>query len=110
LITHHLVAAATWALVPIGSRYRAASLAEEGFVHCTTGADELIATANRYYRGDPQPFVVLDVELDLAGAPWRYDSADTRYPHIYGDIAAEAIARVRTVRRDGDGTFAAIEG
>lgn len=110
MITHHLVPAVEWARVRAGLPFRAASLADEGFVHCTTGPDELIATANRHYRADPRPFVVLDLDLDRVGAPWRYDSADTRFPHIYGEIAAEAIARVRTLRRDVDGTFLAIEG
>ena len=30
---------------------------DEGFIHCTDGADELVATANRHYREDPRPFV-----------------------------------------------------
>ena len=33
------------------------SLADEGFIHCTDGAEALVATANRHYRDDPRDFL-----------------------------------------------------
>ena len=56
--TYHLVPAVDWAAAATADRYIAASLADEGFIHCTDGVDELVHTANRYYRADPRPFVV----------------------------------------------------
>ena len=56
-----------------GGPYEAPSLATEGFIHCTDGEDELLATANRHYLDDPRAFVALTVDLDAAGSPWRIE-------------------------------------
>ncbi len=71
--TYHLVPAADWAASDPSIPYAAASLADEGFIHCTDGDDELLATANRHYRDDERAFLVLTVDLDAAGSPWRID-------------------------------------
>ena len=63
------------------------SLAAEGFIHCTDGAAAMVDTANRHYRADPRPFLVLTVDLDATGSPWRFDDQAGIYPHIYGTIA-----------------------
>ncbi len=95
----------TWAAQPRDAPYAAASLASEGFIHCTDGADELLATADRHYRADPRSFVALTVDLDRCGSPWRIEDARGIYPHIYGPIAPDAIVDERAVRRAGDGRF-----
>ncbi|HKG58128.1 MAG TPA: DUF952 domain-containing protein [Candidatus Limnocylindrales bacterium] len=86
-----------------------ASLASEGFVHCTDGADELIATANRHYAADPQPFVALSIDLDTLAVAWRYDVPGSPYPHVYGPIAAGAIAAVAALRREPGGRFIGLD-
>ncbi len=58
--TFHLVPAETWAAADPAVPYAAPSLSAEGFIHATDGTEELIATANRYYRDDPRPYVTLD--------------------------------------------------
>ncbi len=77
----------------------------EGFVHCTDGADEMVAVANRFYASDPGAFVVLDVDLALVGAPWRYDDPGSLYPHVYGPLRRDAVRAVRPVLRDAAGQF-----
>jgi hypothetical protein len=72
-LTYHLVPAETWATSDATRPYEAASLADEGFVHCTDGVGELVATANRHLRGDPRPYRVLTLDLERVGSPWRYD-------------------------------------
>jgi uncharacterized protein (DUF952 family) len=108
MLTCHLVPAAVWAALADDAPLRPASLDDEGFVHCTTGADEMVATANRHYRADPRAFVVLTVDLARVTAPWRYDSADTRYPHVYGELPRDAIVRAEPIQRAADGAFVAI--
>ena len=103
--TYHLVPAAVWAEVDRSLPYRAESLADEGFVHCTDGTDELIATADRHYRDDPRAFVALTVDLDRAGAAWTVEDERRIYPHVHGPIASDAIVAVQAVVRDPDGTF-----
>ena len=103
--TYHLVPAAVWAEVDRTAPYRAASLSDEGFVHCTDGVDELIATANRHYRDDRRPFVALAIDLDRAGSPWTVEDERRIYPHVHGPIAADSIVDVQSIEREADGTF-----
>jgi uncharacterized protein (DUF952 family) len=85
--------------------YRAASLATEGFIHCTDGADALVATAERHYRDDPRPFLALTVDLDAAGSPWSVDDPQGIYPHVFGPIDRAAIVAIERLGRDADGRF-----
>lgn len=103
--TYHLVPEAVWVATDPGAPYRAGSLADEGFIHCTDGADELVATANRHYRADPRPFLALTVDLDAAGSPWSIEDRAGIYPHIFGPIERSAIVAVERMARDDDGTF-----
>ncbi len=103
--TFHLVPAEVWARHTPGSSYAAGTLESEGFIHCTDGADELIATANRYYRDDPRAYVALTIDLDAVGARWTVEDAAGIYPHVHGVIPATAIVDVRPVPRDPDGRF-----
>ena len=103
--TFHLVPVSVWAASdPVGP-YAAASLASEGFIHCTDGVDELGVTFDRHYASDPRPFLALTIDLDATGSPWRFDAAGSPYPHIYGPIGRAAIQAVATVDRAEDGRF-----
>ena len=106
--TFHLVPAESWAAVDRGAAYRAPTLVTEGFIHCTDGADAVIETANRYYQSDDRPYVVLTIDLDATGSPWRADDPEGIYPHVYGPIDQAAIVEVAEVRRTPDGTFVEI--
>ena len=89
--------------------YTAPSLAAEGFIHCTDGEAAMVATANKFYRSDPAEFVVLTVDLDRTGSPWRTDEPGKPYPHVYGPIAPEAVVAVRPFRRTPEGEFSGFE-
>ena len=104
----HLVPAAVWAAADPTSAYLPASLATEGFVHCTDGEVELLATANRHYRLDPRPFLVLTLDLDRIGAHWTVEDPAGIYPHIHGPVDWQAIIDVARLVRDDHGTFLAI--
>ncbi len=104
-LTYHLVPVEVWTAADPRAPYEAASLASEGFIHCTDGVDELIATANRHYRDDPRPFLALSIDLDTTGSPWRIDDPGGIYPHVYGPIDRAAIVGHAPLVRDGDGQF-----
>jgi uncharacterized protein (DUF952 family) len=110
--TFHLVPAETWAAVQAdldaGLPYAAASLGSEGFIHCTDGEAALGVTFDRYYAGDPRAFRALTVDLDALDVPWRYDVADSPYPHIYGPMRRAAIRAEAHVERAADGRFAGL--
>jgi uncharacterized protein (DUF952 family) len=107
--TYHLVPVETWASADPCRPYSAASLAVEGFVHCTDGMTEMVATANRHYRDDPRPFLVLTVDLDATGSPWRIEDERGIYPHVFGPIERAAILRVVPAPRAADGEFLPFE-
>jgi uncharacterized protein (DUF952 family) len=103
--TFHLVAQDAWDAADPSEPYVAGSLSDEGFVHCTDGVAEMVATANRHYRSDPRTFVVLTIDLGGVGSPWRYDVPGSPYPHVYGPIDRAAILQVVAARRDAAGRF-----
>lgn len=103
--TFHLTPAAWWNDADPRAPLGAPSLATEGFIHCTTGAAEMVATANRHYRDDARDFVVLTVDLDRLTSPWRADDPGGTYPHIFGPIDRAAIVDVRPMPRDAEGLF-----
>lgn len=111
--TFHMLAAERWAAWcdgPPDAPYEPEGYAADGFVHCTDGADQMVATANRHYRSDARPFVVLELDLGAVVAPWRYDDANRRYPHIYGPLRRACVRSVAPLLRAPDGSFTAIGG
>ena len=108
-IAYHLVPADAWDAAPPDAPFRAASLEDEGFVHLTHGAADLVDVANAYYREDARPFVVLTIALSRLTSPWRYDG-DERYPHVYGPLDRAAITDVHPIERAADATFLPIGG
>lgn len=108
-LTYHLVPRDPWAASEGEPRYEAPSLAIEGFIHCTDGAAEMVATANRHYREDPRPFLVLTIDLDECGSPWRIEDERGIYPHVFGRIDRAAVLRVAPAPRDTDGRFLPFE-
>lgn len=108
MLTYHLVPAEELDLS--AAEYVPASYAREGFIHTTRRLSLLPEVGNRYYRGDPRPYLLLVIDLDRVGVMWRYDAAGEEYPHIYGPLAREAILEVRPVPRAPDGSFLPLSG
>jgi uncharacterized protein (DUF952 family) len=103
--TLHLVPAEDWRAHDPSEPYLPAAYPDDGFVHCTDGDDEMVAVANRFYRDDAQAFLLLTVDLDRTGSPWRFDDPGRRYPHVYGPIDPASVMEVRAMERAQDGTF-----
>ncbi|MEO8437614.1 MAG: DUF952 domain-containing protein [Chloroflexota bacterium] len=106
--TFHLVPEAAWTAADPQAAYAAASLEPEGFIHCTDGIDDLAATFDRYYAGDPRAFLALTIDLDELDVPWRYDEPESPYPHVYGAVDRGAVRSVSRVVRMPDGRFAGL--
>ena len=107
-VTLHLVPEPVWRTQAGGETFFPEGFAAEGFVHTTQGEAMLLEVGNRYYRTDPRPYLVLDVDLDRVGADVRFDAAGPSFPHVYGPIETAAVIRVRRVERDEEGAFAAL--
>lgn len=107
-VTLHLVPEPVWLIHAEKSEYRPESFDDEGFIHCTDEEALVIEVGNRYYRADPRPYLVLDIDLSRVMAPAVYEDESRVYPHVYGSIERSAVLRVRRVERAPDGAFVAI--
>jgi len=106
--TLHLVPEAVWDAHDPSEPYLPAAYAADGFVHCTDGDEPMVAVANRFYRDDPRPFLLLTLDLDRAGSPWQFDDPSGIYPHVYGPIDPASVLEVRRMVRRPDGAFESI--
>ncbi len=104
-ITLHLTPEPVWRGQIGQGTYLPEAFAREGFIHCSDGEARVLEAGNRYYRDDPRPYLLLDIDLSKVGAPAIYEDEARCFPHIYGPLEREAVVRVRRVERAADGTF-----
>jgi uncharacterized protein (DUF952 family) len=108
--TYHLVAREYWESCDPAADYVPEPFAREGFIHTTHQPDEVLAVANRYYRNDPRPYLLVHIDVSKVRAPITIEDPGGRYPHIYGPLNRDAVVGVTDVARDADGTFIASSG
>ncbi|MEV6959921.1 DUF952 domain-containing protein [Streptomyces sp. NPDC051207] len=77
---------------------RGRTLAQEGFIHCSTRAQLPPVAAFLYgsYEG-PDELVVLVVDPARLEVPVRYEAPEPgaeEYPHVYGPIPVDAVVEV----------------
>jgi uncharacterized protein (DUF952 family) len=105
-IIYHLISKAEWESAKSNPEYRAASLAEEGFIHCSQDEAQMLAVAERRFSGR-NDLLVLDVDTDRLTAPIKYELARSggTYPHIYGPLDTRAVRQARPLLIDSDRKF-----
>jgi len=112
----HLLTATDWSRLRSDTTLSPASLATEGFVHCTGDDDTLLAVANRFYTTVDETMVVisLDVARLTASVKWEPPAHpdgraaapdDPLFPHVYGPLELAAVRVVRSAERTPEGTF-----
>jgi uncharacterized protein (DUF952 family) len=108
---YHITPAAYYAALPADQDYVPASYTQDGFIHCTRGADLLVLVANRHFRATPGDFLMLVIDARLLTAPLKYEVLDETmpypFPHLYGPLNRDAIDEVIEMPRAADGTFLA---
>jgi uncharacterized protein (DUF952 family) len=115
VIVLHLMPVAAWRSWMAGGSYEPASLAGEGFVHCTAGDELMLDVANRFYAG-ADDVVAVSLQTDrLTGevrweAPAHPDGAraradEPRFPHVYGPLDRDAVVGARRLVQDAGGRF-----
>ncbi len=75
--------------------YESASLASEGFIHCST-LKQLKPSIERHFS-DSREIVILYIDERKLKAVLKYEMAESgeEFPHIYGPINREAIAEIK---------------
>ncbi|KAA0943101.1 MULTISPECIES: DUF952 domain-containing protein [Streptomyces] len=115
---YHAVPLADWAARP-EAPYAPASLAEDGFVHCSPDEATTLAVADAFYRDAPRPLLVLLLDEERLTARLEYEAADpvpppgvagdVLFPHLFGPIDRDAVERVLEVRWDAAGRAIGLE-
>ncbi|MBN2387002.1 MAG: DUF952 domain-containing protein [Anaerolineales bacterium] len=111
----HITSWAGWAAARSEGEYRADSLADEGFIHCSTRA-QVIRVANLWYPGQAE-LVLLVIEPDRLTAELKWEPPvhppagdevpplDERFPHLYGPLNLDAVVAVLAFEPGRDGRF-----
>lgn len=102
----HIVSRGDWAAAVENGTYAPPSLTAEGFIHFSF-ADQVAATANRYYRdlGDLQ---VIEIDAGSVGALLRIEDttgSGTEFPHLYGPLRPSDAVAIHALHRDDNGDY-----
>ncbi|MFF1477973.1 DUF952 domain-containing protein [Streptomyces sp. NPDC058301] len=98
----HVVPGPQWTGAGPGP-YAPASLAAEGFVHCSADLASALAVANARYGDAPAPLLLLSVDEAALSAEVRWEGKGQAFPHVYGPIEREAVVAVAELRREAGG-------
>ena len=112
----HLIPAADYQALAPDEPVRPASLAAEGFIHCTTEPVDQHDIDNPNYTAAPADYQIQVNDQERVTAPVRFEApvpppapddaiAGHLFPHIYGPLNRDAIVALRAARRRPDGSF-----
>jgi uncharacterized protein (DUF952 family) len=111
-VIYHVVALDDWLALP-DRPYSPASLADDGFVHCSPDEATILAVASAFYWDTPGPLMALLIDEHKLDVMVRWEPADpapppgvapgTVFPHVYGRITRDAVEAMMEVQRDEDG-------
>ena len=104
-VIYHLTTREAWAAAQAAGEYEAASLAEEGFIHCSEDEAQTLRVAGSVSTPVRPACIVLDVDVIRLKAEVKREPSRSGeiYPHIYGKINLDAVVRVRDLTPDADG-------
>jgi uncharacterized protein (DUF952 family) len=98
----HLATDAQWDAALACGELRPASLAAEGFVHCSI-TTQLVGTIERHFDGVDE-LCLVELAPDLPDLRWEESRPGELYPHLYRPIGAADVVGVHRWRRSADGT------
>ena len=97
-IIYHITTKEAWQQALQQNFYEAASLATEGFIHCST-AQQVNGILQRYFAGKTN-LVKLTIDTSKLKSKLQYDfspSINESFPHIYGTINIDAVINIEAV-------------
>ncbi len=92
---YHVVSIEDWRKAQLQGFYEAASLAAEGFIHCSK-AEQVKGVLERYYAGQTG-LLLLHIDEAKLTAALTYElalSVNEAFPHIYGPLNLAAVIHV----------------
>ena len=106
MIILHCMAKSAWENVRTLPRFGEASVAAEGFVHCSSIESFWRVAPN--FRNETAELVLLLIDTDRVHAEIRWEDFDhcgRTYPHVYGAIPVTAVTGVLPFLRDKNGNW-----
>lgn len=113
----HIAENVQWAAAAAEGSYvqstRGFSLAQVGFIHCSTW-ERVAPTAEHFYADLHQRLVVLEIDVAALAAAgielrWEHANRDDQsspiFPHIYGALPTACVCRVLAATFDARGAF-----
>lgn len=107
LMIYHLILPKDWERILSNNQnvYKAPSLKQEGFIHCSTKA-QLIESARLYFPEVDKLVVLGIVEKRVKKLlKWEGSRNNEEFPHIYGPIPMEAIETMDIISRNEEGEW-----
>ena len=103
----HITTHTTWSAGQKSGEYRADSLEQVGFIHCSKAA-QVLRVANDYFSGQ-QGLLILMLDPSKLKVEVRWepgsDRADELFPHIYGPVDLDAVVGVFEFKPGPDGKY-----
>ena len=102
----HITKRIEWEEAVCAGEYRAASLNDQGFIHCST-PEQVVRVANFLFAGQ-WGLVLLCIEVGELEAKVRYENCEggqELFPHVYGSINLDAVVAVVDFNPDQEGRF-----
>lgn len=95
MLIYHIVLPEIWTSFANKNYYEAASLATEGFIHCSY-LNQLEAVLERYYKNEKR-VLILSINPNMLTSELIAEPSTNGevYPHIYGQINRPAIVDVQ---------------
>jgi len=94
-IIYHVTTKQEWTNATKQGFYESASLAEEGFIHCSQ-ENQVAGVLERYFSGK-KDLVKLVIDTDKLSSRFVFEwssSVEDTFPHIYGPINTDAVIEV----------------
>ncbi len=110
----HITSRQAWQAAQADGEYRAASLAREGFIHCSTNA-QVVPVAEKFYKGQ-HGLVLLVIDPVRLRSPLKWEApsdgvspngvpAEDSFPHIHGPLNLDAVIKILDFEPGADGRF-----
>lgn len=108
----HIISKKDWEQAQKEGGYTPPSLAEEGFIHCST-IEQTAETANLFYKGKKN-LLLLSISTHFLESPLVYEdpagmpndeNRAGQFPHIYGHLNLNAVIKVTPFTPNENGEF-----
>jgi len=104
-LIYHIVKRSRWEEAGPAGSFRNSSLDVEGFIHCST-LEQVLRVADACFRGQ-HGLALLEIRSAQVRSEIRYEGlpGGQLFPHIYGPLNTDAVARALAFEPSEDGRF-----